>query len=114
MFNILQISKYIIIFVWLNEIIFVQSNLNYHNLKSISGPFTVFGPTNEAFAALPEALMDELKNNKTLLAEVLKYHVLSGEALSKDLKNEELVASLDGPEVRINIYDDGKVRYIFI
>lgn len=75
------------------------------------GPFTVFAPTNEAFAKLPPKVVEFLKKNKEALQEVLKFHVLSGKTYSSQLKNELVVQTLDPKlSVRINIYQNGKVR----
>ena len=51
------------------------------------GPFTVFAPTNEAFAALPEGTVDTLlkPENKATLTKILTYHVVPGKMTSKDL-----------------------------
>jgi len=53
-----------------------------------SGPFTVFAPTNEAFAKLAEGTVDLLlkPENKAMLTKVLTYHVVPGKVTSKDLK----------------------------
>jgi uncharacterized surface protein with fasciclin (FAS1) repeats len=53
------------------------------------GPFTVFAPTNEAFAALPAGTLDSLllPENKAKLASILTYHVVSGKVMAADLKN---------------------------
>ena len=59
--------------------------------------------------ALPPMVRHMVMRNKTLLAEVLKYHVVSGIVKSTSLKNEMLAASLAGPKIRVNIYKDGKV-----
>ena len=71
------------------------------------GPFTVFAPTNEAFAALPDGLLDALllEENKAVLQEILTYHVVSGKVLSTDLTSGE-VATVQGEEVTI-VVDDG-------
>lgn len=74
-----------------------------------AGPFTLFGPTNKAFQALPPKFVDFLLKNVTVLADILKYHVASGKALSTDLKNDQLVPSLQGKNIRINIYKNGAV-----
>ncbi|XP_048244395.1 protein sll1483-like [Haliotis rufescens] len=72
-------------------------------------PFTVFGPTDDAFAALAPQIKDLLKN-VTILKGVLLYHVLSGEVYSTQLSNELLAKSLaDSLPIRINIYQGGKV-----
>ena len=69
----------------------------------------MFGPTNDAFKALPPKFVDFLLKNLTVLADILKYHVAEGEALSKDLKNDQLVPSLQGKDIRINIYKNRTV-----
>lgn len=68
-----------------------------------SGPFTVFAPTNEAFAALPPAELKYLLNNKTALTAVLEYHVASGKVLSSDLYNGEEIKTLEGENVTVTI-----------
>lgn len=50
-----------------------------------AGPFTVFAPTDEAFAKLPEGTVESLLADPAKLAEILKYHVVSGKVLSTDL-----------------------------
>jgi uncharacterized surface protein with fasciclin (FAS1) repeats len=73
------------------------------------GPFTVFAPTNAAFAALPKAtLADLLKpENKAKLAKVLTYHVVSGTVLAKDVKPGS-VKTVEGGSVTIKA-EGGKV-----
>lgn len=67
------------------------------------GPFTLFGPTNEAFLGLPDYVKVELRN-LTLLDGVLAYHVLSGNVMSKQLSNELQVTTVEGSKLRFNIY----------
>jgi transforming growth factor-beta-induced protein len=78
------------------------------------GPFTVFGPTDEAFSKLPKEVLDKLMKDKTLLADVLKYHVVSGNVYSSQLSNELTAPSLlmegNKPvDIRFNIYKNGQV-----
>lgn len=68
-----------------------------------SGPFTVFAPTNEAFAALPAPELKYLLSNKTALTKVLKYHVASGKAKSTDLTNGQKILTLEGENVTVTI-----------
>ena len=49
------------------------------------GPFTVFAPTNEAFAKVPKDVLDNLLANKEALTKVLTYHVLAGEVKAADV-----------------------------
>jgi uncharacterized surface protein with fasciclin (FAS1) repeats len=73
------------------------------------GPYTVFAPTDEAFAAVPpEALQDLLKKeNQSKLGQLLKYHVVSGNVGSTDIKPGE-TATLQGNPVDIKV-DGAKV-----
>jgi len=70
------------------------------------GPFTVFAPTDDAFAALPEGSVDQLllPENKDVLVQVLTYHVVPGAILSTDLEDGS-VATVEGSEVEIAIAD---------
>jgi uncharacterized surface protein with fasciclin (FAS1) repeats len=68
---------------------------------SSPGPFTVFAPTDEAFAKVPKAVMDALLANKTLLTSVLTYHVVPGEVMSSDLMNGMSVKTVEGSDVNI-------------
>ncbi|NNL88783.1 MAG: fasciclin domain-containing protein [Marinicaulis sp.] len=72
------------------------------------GPFTVFAPTDEAFAALPEGTVENLlkPENKDQLIAILTYHVLPGKTKSKDLVDKTLtVATVNGAEVAIDATD---------
>jgi len=72
------------------------------------GPFTVFAPTDEAFAALPEGTLESLlmpENIDTLIA-ILTYHVIPGAVMSGDIAGQELsVATVQGAEIAINATD---------
>jgi len=72
-----------------------------------NGPFTVFAPTNEAFAKLPAGTVEELlkPENKEKLAGILTYHVVSGKVMSKDLSNGQKAATVNGQEVTVTIKD---------
>lgn len=74
------------------------------------GPFTVFAPTNAAFAALPEGTVDNLlkPEMKDQLTGVLTYHVVAGNVLSGDLSDGQVVTTLNGQELTVSI-KDGKV-----
>jgi uncharacterized surface protein with fasciclin (FAS1) repeats len=71
------------------------------------GPFTVFAPTDEAFAKLPEGKLDKLlqPENKDKLAAILKYHVVDGQATASDM--EESVTTLEGNDVMLMANDEG-------
>merc|ERR1712166_1231225 len=73
---------------------------------SAKGPFTVFAPTNEAFAKLPAATLTHLLDpaNVKELDALLEYHVVSGvAAFVKDLKDEELIKTVEGDNVSIRV-----------
>ena len=69
------------------------------------GPFTVFAPTDEAFAALPAGTVQELlkPENRSTLQAILKYHVISGRIYADDAVEAGVAATLQGDDVRIRI-----------
>jgi uncharacterized surface protein with fasciclin (FAS1) repeats len=80
-------------------------------LKS-EGPFTVFAPTDAAFAALPDGTVENLlkSENKDQLIAVLTYHVVPGKVMSADIAGKSLqVASVQGSELSVNATDGVKV-----
>ena len=72
------------------------------------GPITVFAPTDEAFAALPEGTVESLllPENKDQLAAILTYHVVPGKVMSTDLVDDMKAATLQGSEITIDL-DNG-------
>lgn len=72
-------------------------------LKS-KGPFTVFAPTDKAFAKLPKSLVNTLLNDKKLLTTVLTYHVVSGKVLSSNLKDGLKAKTVQGETIRVGIH----------
>jgi uncharacterized surface protein with fasciclin (FAS1) repeats len=76
------------------------------------GPFTVFAPTNEAFAALPPGTLEDLlkPENKDKLKAILLYHVHPGDAImAKDVKTMKLSTADDGKMLNITVEADGTV-----
>ena len=75
------------------------------------GPFTVFAPTDEAFAALADALGATAADLLALpeLADILLYHVVGATAFSTDLSDGQMVATLNGAEVEVSIECDGSI-----
>lgn len=72
------------------------------------GPFTVFAPTDAAFAALPEGTVESLLEDPTgALANILLFHVASGKAYSKDLSDGQKIATLQGENVMVK-FKEGK------
>lgn len=74
------------------------------------GPFTIFAPTNDAFAALPEGTVESLllPENKDQLTGILTYHVVAGNVMAADLSDGQVVPTLNGEELTVSIAD-GKV-----
>ncbi|MBC8126519.1 MAG: fasciclin domain-containing protein [Gloeobacteraceae cyanobacterium ES-bin-144] len=74
-----------------------------------TGPFTVFAPTDEAFAKLPKATLDELlmPENKKKLAAILTYHVLAGKVMAADVKTMK-AKTVNGQSLNVMV-EDGKV-----
>lgn len=72
------------------------------------GPFTVFAPTDEAFAALPEGTVENLllPENKDQLVAILTYHVIPGKVMSTDLTDDMEAATVQGSSVTIDL-DNG-------
>ena len=73
-------------------------------LKS-AGPFTVFAPTDQAFADLPEGVVDELlmPENKDLLVQVLDYHVVPRKVLAGDIDGADDLKSVEGGWLSIEV-----------
>ncbi|WP_425091528.1 fasciclin domain-containing protein [Tropicimonas sp. S265A] len=67
------------------------------------GPFTVFAPTDEAFAALPEGTVEDLlkPENKDQLTAILTYHVIPAKVMSGDLSNNMTAGTVQGSDVTI-------------
>jgi uncharacterized surface protein with fasciclin (FAS1) repeats len=73
------------------------------------GPYTVFAPTDEAFAKLPEGTLENLLEDKEALQRILLYHVVSGKYTSKDVVELTEAATLAKANFSINV-SDGKVK----
>lgn len=76
------------------------------------GPFTVFAPTDEAFAALPEGTVDTLlmPENKDQLIAILTYHVVPGKVMSTDLTDGMMAATVQGGDLTVDLSDGVKVN----
>jgi len=75
------------------------------------GPFTVFAPTDDAFAALPEGTVEALLGDIPALTDILLYHVVSGKVMAADVVglDGESVATVQGAEIAISL-EDGAVK----
>ena len=72
------------------------------------GPFTVFAPTDEAFAKLPEGTVEALLADKEKLTAILTYHVVPGKVMAADVVNLSQATTVNGQDVAIRVMD-GKV-----
>jgi uncharacterized surface protein with fasciclin (FAS1) repeats len=76
------------------------------DVLSGEGPFTVFAPTNDAFAALPEGALDAVLADVDLLTAVLTYHVVSGDVRAADVVNLSKARTVQGEWLAVST-DDG-------
>jgi uncharacterized surface protein with fasciclin (FAS1) repeats len=74
------------------------------------GPFTVFAPTDEAFAKLPAGTLDALLKDKAKLAKVLTYHVVSGKVMAADVVKLTSAKTVAGQNVKIDAAKGVKVN----
>ena len=76
------------------------------------GPFTVFAPTDAAFAALPAGTVEDLlkPENKDKLVAILTYHVIAGKVMSTDLTEGMKAKTVNGAEVTITLDGGAKVN----
>lgn len=71
-----------------------------------AGPFTVFAPTNAAFAKIPKAKLDALLKDKAALTKILTYHVIPGKVMAADvvkLKNGTKVKTVEGSTITVKV-----------
>jgi uncharacterized surface protein with fasciclin (FAS1) repeats len=75
------------------------------------GPFTVFAPTDEAFANLPEGTVEALllEENRDQLIAILTYHVVPGKVMAADVVGLQSATTVEGSDLTIEV-DDGTVR----
>ena len=73
-----------------------------------AGPFTVFAPTDAAFAKIPKADLDALLADKAKLSAVLTYHVVPGKVMSKDVK-AGMVKTVEGSSLTVSTMGGVKV-----
>ena len=72
-----------------------------------TGPFTVFAPTNEAFAKVPKATLDNLMKPamKADLAKILTFHVVPGALMAADLKDGQELTTVQGQKLKVTVKD---------
>ncbi|HEY9876083.1 MAG TPA: fasciclin domain-containing protein [Candidatus Obscuribacterales bacterium] len=78
-------------------------------LKS-PGPFTVFAPTDEAFAQLPPGTIHTLLQNIPQLARILTYHVVPGKLMAADIAKLNSLTSVEGSAIRVDTSDGFEVK----
>ena len=87
----------------------VQAANLVDTLKS-PGPFTVFAPTDDAFAKLPPGTIQTLLQNTPQLARILTYHVVLGKLTKADLEQVDSITSVEGAPIPINLSDGFEVK----
>ena len=85
------------------------------NVLQGEGPFTVFAPTDEAFAALPPGTVEALMapENRDMLTELLAYHVVSGEIASDDMETGA-INSVQGAPLQVEVGDEVTVNGVSV
>ena len=73
------------------------------------GPFTVFAPTDDAFAKLPEGTVENLLANPDKLKQILLYHVVPGKVTAADVVKLSKATSAEGSDIKIAVHD-GSVK----
>ena len=93
----------------------VQAACLVETLKG-AGPFTVFAPTDAAFAALPAGTVEDLlkPENKDKLIAILTYHVVSGKVMSTDLTEGMMAKTVQGGDLTITLEGGAKVNGIAV
>jgi uncharacterized surface protein with fasciclin (FAS1) repeats len=71
------------------------------------GPFTVFAPTDEAFAKLPAGTLEGLLKDKAKLAAILTYHVVPGKVMARDVITMSSAKTVQGQSIDIEVGDQG-------
>lgn len=74
------------------------------------GPFTVFAPTDEAFAKIPKADLEALLADKAALTKVLTYHVVSGKVTAKQVVQLDQATTVQGQSVKVSTADGVKIN----
>ena len=74
------------------------------------GPFTVFAPTDEAFAKLPEGTVEGLLKNIPQLKKILTYHVVSGKVMAADVSKMKTATTVEGSDLKIDCTNGVKIN----
>ncbi|WP_298667445.1 fasciclin domain-containing protein [uncultured Methanofollis sp.] len=77
---------------------------------SSPGPFTVFAPNDAAFSKVPKATIDSIMKDKAKLADILKYHVISGKYMSSDVAKTSSLKTLQGSDLSVDTSKGVKIN----
>lgn len=77
-----------------------------------TGPFTVFAPTNAAFAKIPMATLDAVLADKAKLTSILTYHVVAGKVMLKDVEKMTEAKTVEGSDIKIDTHNHVTVTEI--
>ena len=91
-----------------NTLATALTEANLIETLKVEGPFTVFAPTDEAFAKLPEGTVEALLKDKEALTNILLYHVVSGNVSSSEVVKLDAATTIAKSDVSIKV-KDGKV-----
>jgi uncharacterized surface protein with fasciclin (FAS1) repeats len=75
-----------------------------------AGPFTVFAPSDEAFAKLPAGTVDGLLKDLPKLKKILTYHVVAGKVMAADVVKLKTAKTVEGSDVKIDATDGVKIN----
>jgi uncharacterized surface protein with fasciclin (FAS1) repeats len=93
-----------------NTLVLAVQTANLVDTLKSPGPFTVFAPTDEAFAKLPPGTITTLVQNVPQLARILKFHVVPGRYKSTDLQDITELTSVEGSPIKINLTNGFEVK----
>ncbi len=79
------------------------------DILSVEGPFTIFAPTDQAFAKLPKGTMEKLLKDKEKLTEILTYHVILDRVMVKQVLTIRKANTVNGKDLSINIKNGVKI-----
>lgn len=92
----------------LSTLFFAVAQTDLVNALSTGGPFTLFAPSNSAFAALDGATLTALLNDKDALTNILLYHAVAGKVLSTDLASGT-VEAVNGDDISVDAFPSGAI-----
>ena len=75
-----------------------------------TGPFTVFAPTDEAFAKLPKGTVDALLKDIPKLKQILTYHVVAGKVMAADVVKMKSATTVEGSDVKVDASSGVKIN----